>query len=142
MPMYNVNNPSIPIELQDGDHRDCLTIFPNGEAFINVQNTDLQDQDQDGEGYLPLGIFQDKYSEEMSFPTLFFGEKRPEDMTNNLSYQKIAKWEVLHKEHDFAYHTTNLFYKAVRIIVKMRLLKQIDWQFAHEDRKFTYRRIW
>ena len=62
-----------------------------------------------GEVYLPLGIFQDKYSEEMSFPTLFFGEKRPEDMTNNLSYQKIAKWEVLHKEHDFAYHTTNLF---------------------------------
>ena len=39
-------------------------------------------------------------------------------MTNNLSYQKIAKWEVLHKEHDFAYHTTNLFYKAVRIILK------------------------
>ena len=54
----------------------------------------------------------------MSFPTLFFGEKRPEDMTNNLSYQQIAKWEVLHKEHDFAYHTTNLFYKAVRIILK------------------------
>ena len=54
----------------------------------------------------------------MSFPTLFFGEKRPEDMTNNLSYQKTARWEVLHKEHDFAYHTTNLFYKAVRIIVK------------------------
>ena len=28
-----------------------------------------------GEGYLPLGIFQDRYSEEMSFPTLFFGQK-------------------------------------------------------------------
>ena len=78
----------------------------------------------------------------MSFPTLFFGEKRPEDMTNNLSYQNIAKWEVLHKEHDFSYHATNLFYKVVRIIVKTRSLKQIDWQFAHENRKFTYRWIW
>jgi hypothetical protein len=28
-----------------------------------------------GEGYVPLGIFQDKYSEEMSFPSLFYGEK-------------------------------------------------------------------
>ena len=53
----------------------------------------------------------------MSFPTLFYDEKQPDDISTNFSYQKIAKWEVLHKEHDFAYHITNLFCKAVRIIL-------------------------
>ena len=29
------------------------------------------------EHFSPLGIFQDKYSEELNFPTLFFGFNRP-----------------------------------------------------------------
>ena len=53
----------------------------------------------------------------MSFPSLFYGNKRPSDMVKNFTYQNISQWEVLHKNHDFAYHTTNLFYKAIRIIL-------------------------
>ena len=72
-------------------------------------------------GYMPLGIFRAKYSEEMSFPSLFYGNKRPVEISKNFTYQKICHWEVLHKNHDFAYHTTNLFYKATRIIINQVL---------------------
>lgn len=33
------------------------------------------------EGFKPLGIFQDTYSEEMNFPTLFFGSPQPNEIT-------------------------------------------------------------
>ena len=55
----------------------------------------------------------------MSFPTLFYGQKWLDDVTKSL--KKIARWEVLHKDHDFAYHITNLFYKAVHIILNQVL---------------------
>jgi len=28
-----------------------------------------------------------------------------------------VQWEFLHASHDFSYHTTNLFFKTVRIII-------------------------
>ena len=89
--------------------------FANSYNIFDLQNNQINIAPR--EGYAPLGIFRDKYSEEMSFPTLFYGEKRPYDISTNFSYQKIARWEVLHKEHDFAYHITNLFYKAIRVIL-------------------------
>jgi hypothetical protein len=57
----------------------------------------------------------------MSFPTLFFGEKRPDNVTKKFTYQKFCQWEVLHKDHDFAYHITNLFYKVFFIILRQVL---------------------
>lgn len=73
-------------------------------------------------GYVPLGIFQDKYLEEMSFPSLCYGNKCPNDKLKNFTYQQICQWEVLHKNHAFAYHPTNLFYKAIHIIINHVLL--------------------
>jgi hypothetical protein len=32
------------------------------------------------EGQHPLGIFKDKFDEEMNFPTLFYGDPRPNDI--------------------------------------------------------------
>ena len=69
------------------------------------------------EGIKPLGIFQDTYSEEMNFPTLFFGHPRPTDISNRLSYKKIAKWELMHQDNDFATHITDIFFKAIKIII-------------------------
>ena len=43
------------------------------------------------EGQRPLGIFTDKYAEEMSFPTLFFGNPRDDDITKIFSYHKIVQ---------------------------------------------------
>ena len=69
------------------------------------------------EGQRPLGIFKDKYAEEMNFPTLFYGNACDDDMTNRFSYQKIVQLELLQASGDFQYHTTNFFFKTMRIII-------------------------
>lgn len=77
---------------------------------------DLQDKIIElapAEGQRPLGIFKDKYAEEMNFPTLFYGDARDDDITNRFSYQKIVQWELLQASGDFSYHTTNLFFKTM-----------------------------
>ena len=33
------------------------------------------------EGQRPLGVFKDKFTEEMNFPTLFYGYPHPSDIT-------------------------------------------------------------
>jgi hypothetical protein len=45
---------------------------------------DLQDKTVEiapAEGKRPLGIFKDKVSKEMNFPTLFYGDPHPSDIT-------------------------------------------------------------
>ncbi len=40
------------------------------------------------EGLKPLGIFQDTYSKEMNFPTLFFGSPRAEEIAKKINLPK------------------------------------------------------
>ena len=49
-----------------------------------------------GEGKEPLGIFQDQYSEELPYPGIFLGQKRPEnnDRLVNVHYSDICKSEL------------------------------------------------
>jgi hypothetical protein len=47
--------------------------FTDSHSIYDLQNNQINIAP--AEGYMPLGIFQDRYSEEMSFPTLFYGEK-------------------------------------------------------------------
>jgi hypothetical protein len=41
--------------------------------------------------YMPLGIFQVKSSKEMSFPSLFYGNKHASDIVKNFTY---LGWQV------------------------------------------------
>ena len=54
-------------------------------GFIDSQCIcDLQDkivETAPGEGQRPLGIFKDKFTEKMNFPTLFYGDPRGTDIT-------------------------------------------------------------
>ena len=43
--------------------------------------------------YSPLGIFKDKYSEELNYSTLFYGHSHDERF-KKLSYCEIASWEI------------------------------------------------
>lgn len=49
-----------------------------------------------GEGNKPLGIFMDKDSEYLSFPTIFCGKQRPENNQRKVpvSYGTVCKWEL------------------------------------------------
>ena len=46
-----------------------------------------------GERSVPLSIFKDKYSEEITYPGIFLGQKRPEndDRLVNVHYSDICK---------------------------------------------------
>jgi hypothetical protein len=54
----------------------------------------------------------------MKFPTLFYGDPRVTDITEQLSYHKIVRWELLHSSGDFSCHITNLFFKTIHIIIE------------------------
>jgi hypothetical protein len=43
------------------------------------------------EGQCPLGIFMEKYTKEMNFSTLFYGNLHDNDIVKRFSYQKIVK---------------------------------------------------
>ena len=59
--------------------------------------------------YFPLGIFKNKYSEELNYPILFYGHLRDERF-KKLSYHEIANWEILHKSHDFDTNIQNIYF--------------------------------
>ena len=65
-------------------------------------------------GIKHLGIFQDVNSQEMSFPTLFYGYAHPIDITTKFSFQKIVKWELMHQNNDFKTHILDTFSKVIR----------------------------
>ena len=54
----------------------------------------------------------------MSFPTLFFGNPRDDDIVQIFCYQEIVKWELMHCSGHFSYHITNLFFKTVQILIE------------------------
>ena len=63
-------------------------------AFIDSQRIhDLQDKIVEIapiEGQRPLGVFKDKFAEEMNFPTLFYGDPNGTDITERFNYHKIV----------------------------------------------------
>jgi hypothetical protein len=63
-------------------------------GFTDSQCThDLQDKIVEispAEGQRPLGIFKDRFAEEMNFQTLFYGDPHATDITERFSYHKIV----------------------------------------------------
>jgi hypothetical protein len=94
-------------------------------GFIDSQCIrDLQDKIVEiapTEGQRPLGIFKDKFVEEMNFPTLFYGDPCGIDITERFNYHKIVRCEMLHSSGCFSCHITNLFFKTMRIIIEQVL---------------------
>ena len=48
-----------------------------------------------GEGNKPLSVFRDQFSEEMAYPGIFLGQKRPDDKERlrNVHFSEICKSE-------------------------------------------------
>ena len=64
-----------------------------------------------------MSLFKDRYYEECSFPSLFFGEPRKYVDLCEKSYAKTAKWELMNKDRRFARCIENLFFKTMKIII-------------------------
>jgi hypothetical protein len=67
-----------------------------------------------GEGNRPTSIFRDKYSEELAYPGIFLGQKRP-DNTNRLTkfhYSEICQSELRRSDRRAAMCAENIFFKT------------------------------
>jgi endonuclease/exonuclease/phosphatase (EEP) superfamily protein YafD len=101
------------------------------ERASGVMDTLLQEPDitQDGdkiisfapgEGNRPLGIFIDKDSEFLSFPTIYCG-KRQADNSERLvpvHYSTLCKWELRSKDRRVAQSVPNIFYKLKKLQIR------------------------
>ena len=73
-----------------------------------------------GEGNRPLGIFHDKDSEFLAFPSIFCGKRRceSEDRLVRVHYSDICKWELRSVDRRVAQSVPNIFYKLKKLQIK------------------------
>ena len=84
-----------------------------------------------GEGNKPLGIFMDKDSEFLSFPTIYSGKTQPDNKgrTTPVHYSAICKWELRSQDRRVAQSVPNIFYE-----LKLQI-KQIQSSACISQRK-------
>ena len=68
-----------------------------------------------GEGNQPLGIFLDKDSEYLSFPTIYCGMRRSENSIAKVHYSTICKWELRNRDRRVASCIPNIFFKLKKL---------------------------
>ena len=77
------------------------------------------------EGSTPLSIFRDKFSEELAYPGIFIGQKRPENEERliNVHYSDICKSELRRSDRRAAMCVENIFFKTEKLQTKILLGK-------------------
>ena len=92
--------------LEDNEHQNILNVAP-------------------AEGNRPLSIFRDKHSEELAYPGIFLGQKRPENEHRMIKvhYSDIRKSELRRSDRRAAMCVENIFYKTTKLQIKIILGK-------------------
>jgi hypothetical protein len=74
-----------------------------------------------GEGNRPLSIFRDQHSEEMAYPGIFLGQKRPDEKSRlrSVYYSEICKSELRRSDRRAAMSVENIFFKAKKLQMKI-----------------------
>ena len=111
----------------DTDDEWCETT----ERSSGVMDTLLQEPDitQDGdrilsfapgEGNRPLGIFMDKDSEFLSFPTIYCGKRQADNSERRVPvhYSTMCKWELRSQDRRVAMSVPNIFYKLKKLQIR------------------------
>ena len=92
------------------------------------------------EGNRPLSIFRDQYSEEMAYPGIFLGQKRPDDKQRlkSVYYSEICKSELRRYDRRAAMCIENIFYKTKKLQMKLYcwdnhklLYESANWEIEH-----------
>ena len=107
--------------------------IPSGVTDTMLTATDFLDDNErqqiyniaPGEGSVPLSIFRDKYSEELAYPGIFLGQKRPENEQRlvDVHYSHICKSELRRSDRRAAMSTENIFFKTKKLQMKILLGK-------------------
>lgn len=73
-----------------------------------------------GEGQKPLSLYSDPNAEYLSFPTIFCGQKRPDNKERDVEvhYSDIVKWELRAADRRVAQSVPNIFFKLKKIQLK------------------------
>ena len=76
-----------------------------------------------GEGNRPISIFRDTYSEELAYPGIFLGQKRPDnaDRISAVHYSEICKSELRRSDRRAAMCIENIFFKTKKLQMKILL---------------------
>jgi hypothetical protein len=73
-----------------------------------------------GEGQKPVGLYSDPDAEYLYFPTIFCGQKRPDNKERSVQvqYSDIVKWELRSIDRRAAQSVPNIFFKLKKIQIK------------------------
>ena len=109
------------------------TEIPAGVTDTMLSATDFFDDNErpqiyniaPGEGSVPLSIFRDKYSEELAYPGIFLGQRRPgnEERLVDVHYSDICKSELRRSDQRAAMCVENIFFKTKKLQMKILLGK-------------------
>ena len=80
----------------------------------NLENRNCTLTFAPGENQRPLSIYQDTDSEYFCFPTIFCGQRRPEnnERLTPVHYSDIAKWELRSSDRRAANSVPNIFFQT------------------------------
>ena len=140
-PDINVNNavldeektlPSVPQDRNKGDGYDSdgfSEVDSNelvGSLDTLVDDANIENKfDQvltfaPGEGRHPLSLYQDTDAEYLCFPTIFCGQRRPNDTERTIlvHYSDIVKWELRSIDRRAAQSVPNIFFKHKKLQMK------------------------
>ena len=108
-----------------------IQVMDNYMSNTGVMDTLLQEPDitQDGNrivsfapggGNRPLGIFMDKDSEYLSFPTIYCGKRQADNSERfvPVHYSTMCKWELQSKDRRVAQSVPNIFYKLKKLQIR------------------------
>ncbi|XP_063442198.1 uncharacterized protein LOC134722507 [Mytilus trossulus] len=73
-----------------------------------------------GEGQRPISLYSDPDAEYLSFPTIFCGQRRPDNKDRSVSvhFTDIVKWELRSMDRRVAQSVPNIFFKLKKIQLK------------------------
>ena len=107
------------------------TEIPAGVTDTMLTPPDFVDDDErqhiynvaPAEANRPLSIFRDQYSEEMSYPGIFLGQKRPDDKQRlkSVYYSQICKSELRRSDRRAVMCIENIFFKAKKLQMELLL---------------------
>ena len=98
-----------------------------------------------GERNKPLSIFRDQFSEEMAYPGIFLGQRRPDhkERLRNVHCSEICKSELRRSDFRAAMCVENIFFKAKELQMtflvgqsQIALRTKTKWEIEHLQLEF------
>ena len=91
-------------------------ILPQSDEPVTAQEMTFAP----GEGQIPLSVFKDENAEYLAFPSIFCGQKRPDNSERShiVHYSDICKYELRCVDRRVASNIPNIFFKLKRLQIK------------------------